>query len=211
MIRVTGAMRVVGNNRADDTAYDQCADPVAAVHAAMIVMVMAGRRCGVMPVNNGAAAMDNGAAVVDGTASVHHGLCPVARTAAMDNGTAVVDGAASVHHGLCLVDRTTFVHSGTAVVDGAAVTDGAAFVHHGVCLVARTALVHGLHSLSRCFMNGRSCMMTGTLPLHRCFHLVAGGVFPYFRPDLLGLRRGPAAAIMTGCCRLGYAHYERSA
>jgi hypothetical protein len=43
MIRVTGAVRVVGNNRADDAAYDQCADPVAAVHAAMIVMVMTGR------------------------------------------------------------------------------------------------------------------------------------------------------------------------
>ena len=144
-------MRVVGNNRADDAAHYQCANPVSAVHAAVAaMMVMTRRRCRVMPVNDG---------------------------------TAVADGAAFVHHRLCFVART-------------AVTDGAAFVHHGLRLVARTALMHGLHSLSRCaFMNGRSYMVAGTLPLHRGFHLMAGGAFLCFAPDLLGLRRGSAAAV----------------
>jgi hypothetical protein len=92
------------------------------------------------------------------------------------------------------------------------VTDGTVFVRHGLCLVAWTALVHGLHSLSRCaFMNGRSYMVAGTMSLHRGFHLMAGGAFLCFTPDLLGLRRGSASAIMTGCCRLGHAHNERSA
>ena len=179
-------MRVVGNNRADDAAHYQCANPVSAVHAAMAaMMVMTRRGCRVMPVNDGTA-------VADGAAFVHHRLRFVARTA-------VTDGAAFVHHRLCFVART-------------AVTDGAAFVHHGLRLVARTALVHGLHSLSRCaFMNGRSYMVAGTLPLHRGFHLMAGGAFLCFAPDLLGLRRGSAAAVGTGCCRLGYAHNERSA
>ena len=160
-------MRVVGNNRADDAAHYQCANPVSAVHAAVAaMMVMTRRRCRVVPLNDG---------------------------------TAVADGAAFVHHRLRFVART-------------AVTDGAAFVHHGLRLVARTALMHGLHSLSRCaFMNGRSYMVAGTLPLHRGFHLMAGGAFLCFAPDLLGLRRGSAAAVGTGCCRLGYAHNERSA
>ena len=131
---------------------------------------------------------------------------------AMNDGTAVMNGAALVHHGLCLVVRAAFVHSGTTVVDRAAVTDGTVFVRHGLCLVAWTALVHGLHSLSRCaFMNGRSYMVAGTMSLHRGFHLMAGGAFLCFTPDLLGLRRGSASAIMTGCCRLGHAHNERSA
>ena len=186
-------MRVVGNNRADDAAHYQCANPVSAVHAAVAaMMVMTRRRCRVMPVNDGTA-------VADGAAFVHHRLHLVVRAAAMDNRTAVTDGAAFVHHRLCFVART-------------AVTDGAAFVHHGLRLVARTALMHGLHSLSRCaFMNGRSYMVAGTLPLHRGFHLMAGGAFLCFAPDLLGLRRGSAAAVGTGCCRLGYAHNERSA
>ena len=121
MIRVTGAVRVVGNNRADDAAYDQCADPVSAVHAAVVVMmVMTWRRCRVMTLNDGAAAMDN---------------------------------------------RT-------------AVADGAAFVRHGLCFMPRTAFVQGLHSMGRrAFMNGRSCLVAGTLPLHRGFHLMAGGTF----------------------------------
>ena len=185
IIRVTGAVRVVGNNRADDAAHYQCANPVTAVHAAMAaMMVMTRRGCRVVPLNDGTA-------VADGAAFVHHRLRFVARTA-------VTDGAAFVHHRLCFVART-------------AVTDGAAFVHHGLRLVARTALMHGLHSLSRCaFMNGRSYMVAGTLSLHRGFHLMTGGAFPCFRTDLLGLCRGSAAA-GTGCCRLGYAHYERSA
>ena len=159
-----------------------------------------------MLLNDGSPAMNDGTAVTDGTAFVHHGLCLVVRAAAMDNGTAVTDGAAFVRHGLCLVVRAA------AMDDGTAVTDGAAFVRHGLCLVVRGALVHGLHSLSRCaFMNGRSYMVAGTLSLHRGFHLMAGGAFPCFRSDLLGLRRGSAAAVGTGCCRLGYAHNERSA
>ena len=154
-------MRVVGNNRADDAAHYQCANPVSAVHAAVAaMMVMTRRGCRVVPLNDGTA-------VADGAAFVHHRLRFVARTA-------VTDGAAFVHHRLCFVART-------------AVTDGAAFVHHGLRLVARTALMHGLHSLSRCaFMNGRSYMVAGTLPLHRGFHLMAGGAFLCFAPDLLG-------------------------
>ncbi len=185
IIRVISAVRVVGYNRADDAADDQCADPVPAVHAAMVVMVMMMRRirCGVT-LNDGAAAMDDGTAVVDrtavpdGTAFVHNG------TAVMDR-AAVADGTAFVRHGLCLVDRAAFVHNGTAVVDRTAVADGTAFVHHGLRLVARTAFVYRLHSLGRCaFMNGRSCLVTGTF-LHRGFHLMAGGAFLRFPPDLL--------------------------
>lgn len=205
-------MRIVGNNRADDAAHYQRADPVAAVHAAVVVMVvmMGLRRCGVMLLNDGTA-------VMDGTAFMRHGLRPVVRAAAMDNGAAVVDratfmdGTAFVCHGLRLVVRTAFVHNGTAVVDRVTFTDGAAFVRHGLRLVALTALVHGLHSLSLCaFMNGRPCLVAVTLLLHRGFHLMAGGTFLRFPPDLLGLRRG-LGAVGTGCCRLGYAHYERSA
>lgn len=193
MIRVTGAVRVVGNNRADDAAYDQCADPVSAVHAAVVVMmVMTWRRCRVMTLNDGAAAMDNRTAVADGAAFVRHGLCFMPRTAAMD-------GTAFVHHGLRFVART-------------AAMDGTAFVRHGLCFMPRAAFVQGLHSMSRrAFMNGRSCLVAGTLPLHRGFHLMAGGAFPCFRPDLPGLCRGPAAAIMMGCRCFGHAHYERSA
>ncbi len=196
---MTGAVRVVGNNRADDAAHYQCANPVSAVHAAMAaMMVMTRRGCRVMPVNDGTA-------VADGAAFVHHRLRFVARTA-------VTDGAAFVHHRLCFVARTAVTDGAAFVHHGTAVTDGAAFVHHGLRLVSRAALVHGLHSLSRCaFMNGRSYMVAGTLPLHRGFHLMAGGAFLCFTPDLLGLRRGSAAAVGTGCCRLGYAHNERSA
>ena len=207
MIRVTGAVRVVGNNRADDAAYDQCADPVSAVHAAVVVMmVMTWRRCRVMTLNDGAAAMDNRTAVADGAAFVRHGLCFMPRTAAMDNGTAVTDGAAFVRHRLCLGVRAAAMDNRTAVADGAA------FVRHGLCFMPRTAFVQGLHSMGRrAFMNGRSCLVAGTLPLHRGFHLMAGGTFPCFRPDLPGLCRGPAAAIMMGCRCFGHAHYERSA
>ena len=159
-------MRVVGNNRADDAAYDQCANPVSAVHAAVIaMMVMARRRCGVMP-DDGTATMNNGTAVMDGSAPVHHRLRPVIRAAAVHNGTVV--------------------------------TDGAAFVHHRLCFVARSGLVHGLHSLGRCFMNSRPCLVAGIVLLHRGFHLMAGRAVPCFPPDLLGLRRGSAAAIMMG-------------
>ena len=158
-------MRVIGYNRTDDAADDQCANPVSAVHAAVVIMMVMMRRirCGMM--NNGTAAMNNGAAVVDRAAAT--------------------DGTAFVRHGLRTVVRPAFVHNGTAMVDRAAVTDGTAFLHHGLRLVARAALVHGLHSLGRCaFMNGRSCLVTGTF-LHRGFHLMAGGAFPCFRPDLL--------------------------
>ena len=125
---------------------------------------------------------------------------------AMNDGTAVTDGTAFVHHGARLVVRTPAVHHGTAAMDGAA------FVRHGLCLMSRSGFMHGLCPVSRCaFMNGRSCMVAGTLPLHRGFHLMAGGAFLCFAPDLLGLRRGSAAAVGTGCCRLGYAHNERSA
>ena len=169
------------------------------------MMVVTRRRCGVM-------LLYDGTTVTDGTAFVRHGLCLVVWAVAVHHGTAAMDGAAFVHHRLCFMSRAAFVHSGTAVVDRTALTDGAAFVHHGLRLVARTALMHGLHSLSRCaFMNGRSYMVAGTLPLHRGFHLMAGGAFLCFAPDLLGLRRGSAAAVGTGCCRLGYAHNERSA
>ena len=162
-------MRIVGNNRADDAADDQRADPVPAVHAAVIAaMVMTRRRGGVMP---------------------------------LDDGTAVTDGTAFVHHGARLVVRTPAVHHGTAAMDGAA------FVRHGLCLMSRSGFMHGLCPVSRCaFMNGRSCMVAGTLPLHRGFHLMAGGAFVRFPPDLLGLRRGPAAAVMTGCRCLGHTH-----
>ncbi len=103
MIRVTGAVRVVGNNRADDAAYDQCADPVPAVHAAVVVMMVMIRRirCGVM-LNDGATAMDR-------SAPVHRGYCTVVRFSAMDDratvmdGSALADGTAFVHHRLCLV------------------------------------------------------------------------------------------------------------
>ena len=94
-------MRVVGNNRADDAAYDQCADPVSAVHAAVVIMMVMMRRirCGVM-LDDGSSAMDNGSTVMDGSAPVHRGYCTVVRSSAMDDGTAVVNGAAFVHHGL---------------------------------------------------------------------------------------------------------------
>ena len=122
------------------------------------------------------------------------------------DGTTVTDGTAFVRHGLCLVVWAVAVHHGTAAMNGAA------FVHHRLCFMSRAAFVHGLHSLSRCaFMNGRPCMVAGTLYLHRGFHLMTGGAFLCFAPDLLGLRRGSAAAVGTGCCRLGYAHNERSA
>ena len=74
IIGVTGAVRVVGNNRADDAAHYQCADPVSAVHAAVAaMMVMTRRGCRVM-LNDGTAAMDDGTAVMNGAAFVHHGL-----------------------------------------------------------------------------------------------------------------------------------------
>ena len=198
-------MRIVGNNRADDATYDQCADPVPAVHAVVAaMMVMTRRGCRVM-LNDGTATMDNGTAVMDGSAPVHHGCRPVVRAAAMNDGTAVMDGSAPVHHGCRPVVRTTTMDNRTAVVDRAA------FVCHGLCLVVRSGLVHGLHSLGRCFMNSRSCLMAGTLSLHGGFHLMAGGAFPCFRTDLPGLRRGAAAAIMTDCRCFGHTHYERSA
>ena len=182
---MTGAVRIVGNNRADDATYDQCADPVSAVHAAVIaMMVMTRRGCRVM--------LDNGTTVVDRSAPVHHGCRPVVRAAAMNNGTAVMDGSAPVHHGCRPVIRAAAVHNGTAV------TDGSAFVHHGLCFVARSGLVHGLHSLGLCFMNSRSCLLTGIALLHRGFHLMTGRAVPCFPPDLLGLHRGSAAAIMMG-------------
>ena len=169
------------------------------------MMVVTRRRCGVM-------LLYDGTTVTDGTAFVRHGLCLVVWAVAVHHGTAAMDGAAFVHHRLCFMSRAAFVHSGTAVVDRTALTDGTVFVRHGLRLVVRATLVHGLHSLSRCaFMNGRPCLMVGTLPLHGGFHLMAGGAFLCFAPDLLGLRRGSAAAVGTGCCRLGYAHNERSA
>ena len=102
------------------------------------------------------------------------------------------------------------MHNGATVMDGSALADGTAFVPHGLCLVARTGFMHGLHSLGRCFMNGRSCLVAGTF-LHRGFHLMTGGAFLCFPTDLLGLRRGSAAAVGAGCRRFGYTHYERSA
>ncbi len=59
---------VVGNEGADEAAHNQCADPVAAVHAAMaaVVMMMRGRRRMVLPYYNGAS--------VGRSAFVHHRL-----------------------------------------------------------------------------------------------------------------------------------------
>ena len=112
-------------------------------------------------------------------------------SAFVHNGTAVTDGTAFVRHGLCFVPRKSFVHA--------------------VTLVARSGFVHGLHSLGRCFMNSRSCLMAGTLSLHGGFHLMAGGAFPCFRTDLPGLGRSFAAAVRADCRCFGYAHYERGA
>jgi hypothetical protein len=161
-----------------------------------------------------AAAVHNWTAVMDGAAFVFHRRVPVVGTATVYNGTTVLDGTTPVHRGYCMAVRTAALHNGTTVLDGTA------FVCHGCHLVTRTVTVHngtlmgcagfmhGLHSLGRCFMNGRSCLMAGTLPLHRCFHLVAGGTFLHIPPDLLGLRRGSAAAVGPGCRCFRYAHYE---
>ena len=126
-------------------------------------------------------------------------------TAAVHNRTVVTGGTAPVHHGVCLMVRAVAVHNRTVV------TDGAAFVRHGLCLMTRTGFMHGLCSLNGRFMNGRSCLVTGTLPLHRGFHLMGGGASLRFPPNLLGLRGWFAAAARTGRRCFGYAHYERSA
>ena len=127
-------MRVVGNNRTNDAAYNQCAEPVPAMHTAVIVMmVMARRRCRVMP-DDGTATMDNGTAVMDGSTPVHHRCRPVVRAAAVHNGTALTDGAAFVHHRCRPVIRAAAVHNGTAVMYGAALTDGTVLCAMGCAL-----------------------------------------------------------------------------
>ena len=181
-------MRFIGNNRAKDAADDQCADPLSAVHAAVVVMVAVMRRwrCGAM-MKDGLTAMD------DGAAPVHHGTAVIDGSAPVHHGTAVIDGSAPVHRGTAVIDGSAPVHRGTAVMNGPA------FMHHGLYLVTRAAFVHAVTLMGRCaFMNGRPCLVAGTMLLHRGFHLMDGGTSLCFPLDLPGMRRGSAAAIMTG-------------
>lgn len=188
-------MVVVGNDGADDSAYDQCADPVAAVHAAMIVMVMAGRwrRRMVM-------LYCNGAAVVDGTASVHHRLGFVMGTASVNSG-AMMDGTASLHHGLAFMMRR-FMY-------GRAVMGRAALVHHGLCLVMLCAPVHAGPLLFGNVLVNRRALMPGIASMHGRSCLMAGAAFLY-RPDLLCMCRSLAAGV-TGRRGFRNSHDERGA
>ena len=188
-------MVVVGNDGADDSAYDQCADPVAAVHAAMIVMVMAGRwRCRmVLPYYNGAPVVRS--------AFVHHRLGFVMGTASVNSG-AMMDGTASLHHGLAFMMRR-FMY-------GRAVMGRAALVHHGLCLVMLCAPVHAGPLLFGNVLVNRRALMPGIASMHGRSCLMAGAAFLY-RPDLLGLCRSLAAAGVTGRRRLRNSHDERSA
>ena len=187
-------MVVVGNDGADDSAYDQCADPVAAVHAAMIVMVMAGRwrRRMVM-------LYCNRTAVVDGTASVHHRMGFVMGTVSMSSG-AVMDGTAFMTHRLAfsragaLMDCTAFVLR-CALVDSLPLTVGRALMN-GRALMAG-AFLHRAALLSVCAL------------LHMRSGLMSGAAFLY-RPDLLCMCR-PLTAGVTGRRGFGNSHDERGA
>ena len=181
-------MVVVGNNCANETNGYQCAQPVTAVHAAMVVMVMMilrmRRRCGVVM-------LYYNRAVVDGTAFMIHGLAFV--------------------HNRALVHRTAFVIHGLAFVHDRALMDRAAFVIHGLAFVHDRALVAGTVPMDgRTLVTGvplhRAALLSGCALLHR-WSCLLGTAF-WYRPILLCLCRSLAAGL-TGRRRFRNTHYER--
>ena len=113
-------MTAVGDDGADEAAHNQCAQQVAIVRAAMVVMVMGWRRCGMMVLRH---RVVYSRTAMNGSASVHHGLCPVTR-------------AAFVHHGLAAVNWSTLMHNGDAMMNGATfVHNRSAFMHHRLAMM----------------------------------------------------------------------------
>ena len=121
-------MIVVGDDRADEAADQQCADYRAGVIFAIGIVMMYGRRR-MLP--GGASVV--GRPAMDGAAFVRHGSYMVRRVF-MDS-AAMVDRAALVGHGFYMM-RRAFVNGGTAM-------DGAAFVRHRLRLVLRRLFADG--------------------------------------------------------------------
>ena len=200
-------MVVVGNNCANETNGYQCAQPVTAVHAAMVVMVMMilrmRRRCGVVM-------LYYNRAVVDGTAFMIHGLAFVHNRALVHRTAFVIHGLAFVHN-RALVHRTAFVIHGLAFVHDRALMDRAAFVIHGLAFVHDRALVAGTVPMDgRTLVTGvplhRAALLSGCALLHR-WSCLLGTAF-WYRPILLCLCRSLAAGL-TGRRRFRNTHYER--
>ena len=136
-------MTCVGENGADDAAYDQCAQPVFTVHAAMVsVMVIRRWRRGRLLCYNGTAVTGT---TVRWPASTHHWLILALRAA--PHGRTIVDGTAFVIHGLAFVHNRALVHR-------------AAFVIHRLAFVHDRTLVAGAIP-----MDGRT--LVPGVPLHR--------------------------------------------
>ena len=199
--RIVAAMIVVGDDRADEAADQQCADYRAGVIFAIGIVMMYGRRRMMMDHRRllpGGASVD-GRPAMDGAAFVRHGSYMVRRVF-MDS-AAMVDRAALVGHGFYMM-RRAFVNGGTAM-------EGAAFVRHRLRLVLR-----------RLFADGCAVMLwvaflhrAGLVFLRALVHgprLMDGRTF-LRRTDLLVLGRSPAAAVVAGGCRLGNAHQKRGA
>ena len=111
---------VVGDDGADEAAYNQCAEQVAIVRAAMVVMIIRLRRGGMMVLRH---RVVYSRTAMNGSASVHHGICPVTR-------------ATSMHHGLAAVNWSTLMHNGDAMMNGATfVHNRSAFMHHRLAMM----------------------------------------------------------------------------
>lgn len=120
-------MIVVGDDRADETADQQCADYRAGVIFAIGIVMMYGRRRMMMDHRRllpGGASVD-GRSAMDGAAFVRHGSYMVRRVF-MDS-AAMADRAALVGHGFYMM-RRAFVNGGTAM-------ESAAFVRHRLRLM----------------------------------------------------------------------------
>ena len=194
-------MIVVGDDRADEAADQQCADYRAGVIFAIGIVMMYGRRRMMMDHRRllpGGASVD-GRPAMDGAAFVRHGSYMVRRVF-MDS-AAMVDRAALVGHGFYMM-RRAFVNGGTSM-------DGAAFVRHRLRLVLRHMFANGCAVMLRVAFLHRAGLVFVRALMHG-LRLMDGRTFLH-RTDLLVLGRSPAAAVVAGGCRLGNAHQKRGA
>ena len=165
-------MVIVGDNGADDAAYEQCTDYFARIVFA-IAFVMMGMNWimvnhsglmmpGLASMNNYRTAMSvvtfvHDRPLVDSAAFVHHRMSLVMGPVFM-NGRAAMDGTVFVRHRLRFVMGSIFMNGRTVMV-------GAALMHHRLCFVLRSV-----------FMNGRP-VMAGTAFMHHRLCLVLGAAF----------------------------------
>ena len=163
--RIVAAMIVVGDDRADEAADQQCADYRAGVIFAIGIVMMYGRRRMMMDHRRllpGGASVD-GRPSMDRAALVGHGFYMMRR--AFVNGGTAMDGAAFVRHRLRLVLRRLFA-------DGCAVMLWVAFLHRAGLVFLR-ALVHGPRLMDgRTFLRRTVLLVLGRSPAAA---VVAGG------------------------------------